>query len=184
MKRYIKSSVEELRFKDIVNTISQVVLVYDASNYVFSKYYDYDEENDIAASSRIKKPRVKLIWSEEDVNLLLDKISSFEFVYVEPRYKNNKFQKEYEFTFQDYLDVLRNLPSSSYLYTTKSTHEGHFGNDLVVLVVKGPFKLSDGREFRDLNLFIKIDASESSKDAAVCVSFHKASAIENGPYSK
>jgi hypothetical protein len=117
----------------------------------------------------------KYIIDKSDVSDLLSKIKECEDVYSMKRTKNG-FRQMYGITAKDCLKIVHSLTLGDYVCSTKSKNPNYLGNDMVVFIPKGTFKLANGNILENFKIYIKIDLSESTLDddgsTVVIVSFH------------
>ena len=116
-----------------------------------------------------KKYRVRI--DSKDVDYFLSKLKKCTRVNIAPRPKNDDFMNEYDLSENDILNILKQLTIFDYIENRKSINLGHLTNNLMVFQPSSV--VVDGKVFKGLYLYIKVDMVSSTDKVWVVISFHE-----------
>ena len=161
-----------------------------AARFNFENDIDFEEEYDPNLGSSVVDPLEgrspeKFIVPIEEVREVLSKITS-NYVLVNTNVrsqsgrKNVEFMNELNLSNHDIRELAKQLEVGDYSYSAPNRQPQFVGNILTFFITKKDFRLSDGREFNDLQVYVKVDASEEG--IVTAISFHRGSGSLRHPY--
>lgn len=106
------------------------------------------------------------------VKIIIDRFKDCTTIHTNNYYETIKFLKENSLTLEDCLEIIHKLKVSDYYKNTISTNPDFAGNNLIIFEPK-VVELFDGRVFKDLIIYLKLDLDETTRDAIALVSIHK-----------
>ena len=152
----------------------------DIADDLGDDFSDYDESLNEDAPYK----RKKITISEDDVQALLDKISTSD-VYIANYYKTKGFKKAHGLTDEDIKEIARKLDKGDYSYSTPSD-TFKLGDTITVFITDKDFVVN-GKDISGCVLHIEIDVDYG--DAVAIVSMHETNdrskkIAQNNPYRK
>ena len=162
-----------------------------AAQFNYDDDVDFEEDYDITLGSTITDPLAgrspeKFIVSEDEVREVLRKITS-NYVLVNTNVrsqsgrKNVEFMDEHNLSEDDIRELARQLQVGDYSYSAPSNQPQHAGHILTFFITRKDFRLSDGRTFDDLAVYVKVD--DTDEGIVTAISFHRGSGSLRHPYS-
>lgn len=112
---------------------------------------------------------------DEDIRYFIKLLKSCSRVeYYWGHNKTNAFvrTKTGELRADDILDVLHNLKFEDWSYATRSVNWEHIGDTLFVFKPKVDWITIDGKQLKNVKLYIKLDVDETTRNAVALVSMH------------
>lgn len=107
----------------------------------------------------------------DDIQNILEKIKSCNYVQIVARPKNNNFIDKYDITPDDAKNILNRLTVDDYVDNRKSFSLKHLGNNLIIF---NPDHITiKDSQINNIKIYIKIDLDESTNTTAVMVSIHE-----------
>lgn len=161
-----------------------------AARFNFEDEIDFEEEYDHNLGSSVVDPLEgrspeKFTVPVEEVREVISKITS-NYVLVNTNVRSQSGRKNVEFmndlnlSNHDIRELARQLEVGDYSYSAPSNQLQYAGNILTFFITKKDFRLSDGREFNDLQVYVKVDTSEEG--IVTAISFHRGSSSLRHPY--
>lgn len=119
---------------------------------------------------------VKVVADASDVESVLQYMKDCKDVTKTRSKKNRQFDKTFDLTEKEVLQVIKNLKLSDYVADLTSVVHGHTGDPLIVFMPTIKVKRSSGIIQKNLLMYVKIDLSETLDDGSTVaiVSFHEA----------
>ena len=161
-----------------------------ATRFNFDNDVDFEESFDENLGATVVNPlegrsAEKFIVPEEEVKEVLRKITS-NYILVNTNVrsasgrKNVEFMNELSLSNDDIRELARQLQVGDYSYSAPSNQTQFAGCILTFFITKKDFRLSDGRTFDDLTVYVKVDATDEG--IVTAISFHRGSGSLRHPY--
>lgn len=122
-----------------------------------------------------QKDRTHNTITDADINYLLKLIKECDNIsYDEKHEATNTFayNNRGEFRTKAVLRALRNLTFEDWKYRTRSINWSHLGNTLFIFKPRISWVDADGKQRDNIEVYVKLDVSETTKTAIALVSFH------------
>lgn len=160
-------------------------------DYTFSDIILFDDVSAIDLSEDIDggylelkdRESIKFTISEDEVEEILRRLRKCTEIHQEDYYKTNKFLKQNNLNIEECLEIIHKLKVSDYYANTRSLNPNHLNNNLIIFEPE-IVRLNNGKEFKDLIIYLKIDLDETTKDAVALVSLHRSNGKNRLPYRK
>lgn len=165
-----------------------IVIVDDAASYdtqtIVNEFAKDHEDEAFVTESFLNSRRDTLnhiIISEQDVKMLLKKVSKCRYFDIKESHpKNAEFIEQHDLSNSDIIKIVKQLDSQDYCYTLKSKNKFHLGALLHVFISNKEFDLGT-RKINNISIYVKI---EYTSEGFVCVvSIHAPDYQEAHPYS-
>jgi hypothetical protein len=150
----------------------------------FEEYFEEDFRDEAGDPLAGRSPE-KFIVPVEEVREVIRKITNnYILVNTNARTdsgrKNLRLMNEFDLSEADIRELARQLNVGDYSFSAPSIQPQYAGNILTFFITKKDFRLSDGRTFDNLHVYVKVDTTEDGLVTAI--SFHRGSGSLRHPY--
>ena len=150
----------------------------------FDEYFDESLDEDTQSPLAGRSPD-KFVVQENEVREVLRKITS-NYIIVNTNSetpsgrKNVRLMNELNLSEDDIRELAKQLNLGDYSFSAPSRQPQFAGHILTFFITKKDFTLSDGREFNDLQVYVKVDTTADG--IVTAISFHRATGRISHPY--
>ena len=109
---------------------------------------------------------------KESVQAVINGFKECTEIHANDYYKTNKFLKANDLTLDDCLEIIHGLKVSDYYKNVRSINNDYAGNNLIIFEPE-VIKLSSGKEFKDLTIYLKLDLDATTNEAVALFSVHQ-----------